>query len=86
LKKAGHDVPEGKNEPPEERALFCDNNGLFDQEFLVNVDDHLINHPNIELQGKNKLFPNLRNLINTFKMNFISQLKNEDVSQFPYIK
>jgi len=60
LKKAGHDVPEGKNEPPEERALFCDNNGLFDQEFLVNVDDHLINHPNIELQGKNKLFPNFK--------------------------
>ena len=57
-------------------------------EFLVNVDD-LLNHLNIELQGKNKLFSNLINLINAFKMKlklFISQLENEDVSQFPYIK
>jgi len=88
LKQAGHDVPEEKNEPPEERALFCGNNSLFDQEFLVNVDDHL-NHLSIEPQGKNKVFPNLINLINAFKMKlklFISQLQNEDVSQFPYIK
>jgi len=63
LKQAGHDVPEEKNEPSEERAFFCDNNWLFDLEFLVNVDDHL-NHLNIELQGKSKLFPNLINLIN----------------------
>jgi len=41
LKQAGHDVPEEKNEPLEERALFCDNNWLFDLEFLVNVNDHL---------------------------------------------
>jgi len=26
LKQAVHDVPEEKNEPPEERALSCDNN------------------------------------------------------------
>jgi len=47
------------------------------------------NHLNIKLQSKNKLFPTLINLINTFKMKlklFISQLENEDVSQFPYIK
>jgi len=47
------------------------------------------NHRNIKLQSKNKLFPNLINLINAFKMKlklFISQLENEDVSQFPYIK
>jgi len=88
LKQAGHDVPEEKNEPPEERALFCDNNWLFGLEFLVNVGDHL-NHLNIELQSKNKLSPNLINLINAFKMKlklFISQLENEDVSQFPYVK
>jgi len=68
--------------------FFCGNNSLFDQEFLVNVDDHL-NHLSIEPQGKNKVFPNLINLINAFKMKlklFISQLQNEDVSQFPYIK
>jgi len=41
LKQAGHDVPEEKNEPPEERALFCDINWLFDLEFLLNVNDHL---------------------------------------------
>ena len=77
-----------KNEPPEERAIFGDYNWLFDLEFLVNVDDHL-NHLNVELQGKNKLFPNLMNLINAFKMKlklFISQLENQDVSQFPHIK
>ena len=77
-----------KNEPPEERAIFGDYNWLFDLEFLVNVDDHL-NHLSIEPQGKNKVFPNLINLINAFKMKlklFISQLQNEDVSQFPYIK
>ena len=88
LKQAGHDVPEENNEPPEERALFCDNNWLCDLEFLVNVDDHL-NHLNIELQGKNKLFPILINLINAFKTKlklFISQVENEDVSQFPYMK
>ena len=88
LKQAGHDVPEEKNEPPEKELFFCDKNWLFHPEFLVNVDDHL-NHLNIELQGKNKLFPNLINLINPFKMKlqlFISQLENEVVSQFPYIK
>jgi len=76
-----------KNEPTEERTLFCDN-WLFDLEFLVNVND-LLNHLNIKLQSKNKLFPNLINLINAFQMKlklFISQLENEDVSQFPYIK
>jgi len=41
LKQAGHDVPEEKNEPSDERALFCDNNWLFDLEFLINVNDHL---------------------------------------------
>jgi len=41
LKQAGHDVPEEKNEPSEQRALFCDNNWLFHLEFLVNVNDHL---------------------------------------------
>jgi len=41
LKQAGHDLPEEKNEPPQERALFCDNNWLFDLKFLVNVNDHL---------------------------------------------
>jgi len=55
LKQAGLEVPEEKNEPPEERALFCDNNWPFDLEFLVNVHDHL-NHLNIELHGKSKLF------------------------------
>jgi len=40
LKQAGHDVPEEKNETPEERALFCDNSWLFDLEFLVSVADH----------------------------------------------
>ena len=77
LKHAVHDVPEEKNEPPEERALFCDNNWLFDLEFLVNVNYHL-NHLNIELQGKNKWSPNLMNHINAFKMKFklfISKLK-----------
>jgi len=37
----------------------------------------------------NKLFPNLINHINAFKMKlkrFISQLENEDVNQFPYLK
>jgi len=70
------------------KELFCDYNWLFDLKFLVIVDDHL-NHLNIELQGKNKLFPNLMNLMNAFKMKLkllISQLENEDVSQFPYIK
>jgi len=45
------------------------------------------NHLDIKLQRKNKLFPNLINLINAFKMKlkrFISQLENEDF--FPYIK
>ena len=77
-----------KTSHPEERALFCDNNWLFDLDFLVNVNDHL-NHLNIELQGKNKWFPNIMNHINAFKMKFklfISQLENEDVSQFPYLK
>ena len=47
------------------------------------------NHLNIKVQSKNQLFPSLINLINAFKMKlkvFISQLENEDVSQFPYIK
>ena len=47
------------------------------------------NHLNIKPQRKNKLFPNLIHFINAFKMKlklFISQLENEDVSQFPYIK
>jgi len=68
--------------------FFCDNSWLFVLEFLVNVDDHL-NHLIIVLQGKNKLFPNLINLINAFKMKlklFISQLENEGVSQFLYMK
>jgi len=58
LKQAVHNVLDEQNEPPEERALFCDNNWLFDLAFLVNVNDHL-NHLNIKLQGKNKLFLNL---------------------------
>ena len=64
-----------KNEPPEGKALSCDNNWLFDLEFIVNVTDPL-SHLNIKLQGKNKLFPNLINQINGFKMKlklFISQ-------------
>ena len=47
------------------------------------------NHLNIKVQSKNQLFPSLINLINAFKMKlkvFISQLENEDVSQFSYIK
>jgi len=47
------------------------------------------NHLNIKLQSKNKLFPNLINLISAFKMKlnvFISQLENEDVSQFSVYK
>ena len=88
MKQSGHDVPEEKTSHLRKELFFCDNNWLFDLEFLVNVDD-LLNHLNIELQGKNKLFSNLINLINAFKMKlklFISQLENEDVSQFPYIK
>jgi len=88
LKQAVHDVPKEKNEPPEERALSCDNNWIFDLEFLVNVTDHL-DLLNIKLQGKNKLFPNLINHINAFKMKlklFILQLENEDMSQFPNLK
>ena len=53
-----------KNEPPEERALLCDN---IWSEILVNVTDHLI-HLSIKLQGKNKLLPNLINHISAFKM------------------
>jgi len=69
-----------KNEPPEERTLLCEN---IWSEILVNLTDHLI-HLNIKLQGKNKLFPNLINHINAFKMKlklFIPQLKNESSSQ-----
>jgi len=43
------------------------------------------NHLNIKLQSNNKLLPNLINLISAFRMTlklFISQLENEDVSQF----
>jgi len=73
------------NETPEERALLCDN---IWSETLVHVIDHLI-HLNVKLQRKEKLFPNLINHINAFKMKlklFISQLENEDTSQFPYLK
>jgi len=79
---------EEKNKPSEERALLCDNNRLFDLEFLVNFADRL-NHLNIKLQGRNELFPNLINHFNALKMKlklFISQLENEDMNQFPYLK
>jgi len=77
-----------RNEPPETRALLCDNNWLTDLEFLLNVTGHL-NHLNIKLQGKTKPFPNLINHFNAFKMKlklFISLLENEDMSQFPHLK
>jgi len=48
---------------------FYDYNWLFDVEFLVNVTNHHRNL-NIKLQGKNKLFPNLINLISAFSMKF----------------
>jgi len=88
LKQAVRDVPEEKNKPPEEKVLSCNNNWLFDLEFLVNVIDHL-DHLNIKLQGKNNLFPNVINHIKAFKMKLnllYSQLENEDMSQFPYLK
>ena len=86
LKQTVHDVPEVKNEPPEERTLSYDNNWLFDLVFLVNVTDHL-NHLNIKLQGKSKLFLNFMNYINAFKMKlklFIPQLENEDEPVFVF--
>jgi len=42
-----------------------------------------LNHLNIKLWKKNKLFPNLINHFNAFTMKFkmfISQLENEDMS------
>lgn len=88
LKNTVHNFLEEKNELPEERALLCDNNWLFDLAFLVDVTSHL-NDLNLKLQGKNKLFPSLVNDINAFKMKlklFTSQLENEDLSQFPHLK
>jgi len=43
VKKAVHDFLEEKNEPPDVRALLCDNNWLFDLEFSVDVTDGLNN-------------------------------------------
>lgn len=54
----------------------------------MDVTSHL-NYLNLKLQGKNKLFPSLVNDISAFKMKlklFISQLENEDLSQFPHLK
>lgn len=88
LKNTVHDFLEEKNELLEERALLCDNNWLFDLAFLVDVTSHL-NYLNLKLQGKSKLFPSLVNDINAFKMKlklFVSQLENEDLSQFPHLK
>ena len=88
LKNTVHDFLEEKNELPEERALFCDNNWLFDLAFLVDVTSHL-NDLNLRLQGKSKLFPSLVNDINAFKMKlklFVYKLEKEDLCQFPHIK
>lgn len=87
LKNTIHDFLEEKNELPEERALLCDNNWLFDLAFLVDVTSHL-NDLNLKLQGKSKLFPSLVNDINAFQMKlklFVSQLENEDLCQFPHL-
>jgi len=68
--------------------LLCDNDWLFDLEFIVDVTDHF-NHLNIKLQGKSKLFLHLINHINTLKLKLklsISQLENEYMSQFLYLK
>ena len=56
--------------------------------FLVDITGHL-NDLNLKLQGKNKLFPDLVNDINAFKMKiklFISQLEIQDFRQFPHLK
>ena len=56
--------------------------------FLVDITGHL-NDLNLKLQGKNKLFPDLVNDINAFKMKiklFISQLEIQDLRQFPRLK
>jgi len=48
-----------------------------------------LNHRNMKLQGKNKLFSHSINDIVAFKMKlkqFISQLENEDMNQFLYLK
>ena len=76
LKNAIHNFLEERNELPEERTLLIDDNWLFELAFLVDIAGHF-NNLNLKLQGKNKLFPNLVNDINVFKMKiklFIFQL------------
>lgn len=88
LKSAVYNFLEQENELPNERSLLIDNNWLFDLAFLVDITSHL-NDLNSRLQGKNKLFPNLFNNINSFKMKlnlFIAQLEKQNFSQFPHLK
>jgi len=88
MKPAAHDIPEEKNELTQEKVFVCDNKWVFDLVFFVGVTNHL-NYRNTNLQGKNKLFPNLVNDIIGLKMKLncsSCSYKNDDMIQFPYLK
>ncbi len=51
LKNTVYNFQQEINELPEERALICDNNWIFDLTFLIDVTGHL-NDLNLKVQGK----------------------------------
>ena len=75
------------NELPEERALLCDDNWLFDLTFFLDVTCH-INEKKLKMLGKSKFCQSLVDDINTFNMKstmFASQLESDDYCKFPHL-
>ena len=79
---------EEKDELPDIRSLLRNKKWLLDFAFLLYVTCHL-NDLNSRLQGKDKLFPSFVEQVIAFKKKlklFVAQLKNKELSQFPYLK